>query len=52
MSRYEAFLRSLTAGDPASALAMWRSKDWTDTDRKRAERLLRTATTVRIEVLG
>lgn len=51
MTRYEAFLRSLTAGDPASALAMWRSRDWADTDRRGAERLLRAATSVRLEVL-
>ena len=51
MTRYEAFVRCLTAGDPGSALAMWRSKDWADTDRRRAERLLRAATVVRLEVL-
>ena len=46
----EAFVRSLTAGDPGSALAMWRSQDWADTDRRMAERLLRAATSVRLEL--
>lgn len=41
----------LVAGDPESARAIWRSKDWTGPDRKRAERLLRAATDVRLEVL-
>lgn len=51
MSRYEAFLRCLAAGDPDSAPSIWRSKQWDDHDRARAERLLRAATNVRLEVL-
>lgn len=51
MSRYEAFLRSLSAGDPQSALAFWRSTNWTPEERAKAERLLRAATTVKLEVI-
>ena len=51
MSRYEAFLRDLAAGDPVSALVMWRSKDWTDEERAKAQRLLRASFTVGLEVL-
>lgn len=51
MTRYEQMLRALAAGDIESALASWRSKQWTDDERRRAERLLRTATLLRVEVL-
>lgn len=51
MTRYEQMLHALGAGDIESALAFWRSKQWTDADRARAERLLRTATQLRVEVL-
>jgi hypothetical protein len=51
MTRYEQLLHALAAGDLESALAFWRSTQWTDADRRRAERLLRTATTMRLEVL-
>lgn len=50
MTRCEAFLRSL-AGDPASALVMWRSKEWTDDERAKAQRLLKAAVTVAIGVI-
>lgn len=51
MTRYEAFLRCLAAGDPDSALSIWRSKQWDDHDRAKAVRLLTAATTVRLEVI-
>ena len=51
MTRYDALLRCLRSGDPGSALAVWRSRQWTDTDRQRAVRLLTAAQTVAIEVL-
>ncbi|MEN0071275.1 MAG: hypothetical protein AAGC63_09725 [Propionicimonas sp.] len=46
-----AFLRALHAGDPASALAFWRSKNWTPPERKAALRLLAAARTVAKELL-
>ena len=33
----------LPAGDPTSALLIWRSKRWAEADRKRAERLVKAA---------
>ena len=44
-------IAALCAGDQDSALAYWRSREWSAADRARAERLLRTATDVRMEVL-
>lgn len=51
MTAYEAFLRSLEAGDSDSAKAFLRSKHWPAEDRARAERLLRSARDVAWEVL-
>lgn len=45
------FLNSLRSGDPASALVFWRSKTWTDSERRDARRLLAAARDVAREVL-
>jgi hypothetical protein len=51
MTRYDQLLHALAAGDLESAKAFWRSKQWTDPERRRATRLLIAATTLRTEVL-
>lgn len=51
MTRYEAFLRDLLAGDPVSALVMWRSRDWTEAERAKVLRLLKAGLVVALEVL-
>jgi hypothetical protein len=51
MTRYDQLVHALASGDIESALVFWRSKQWTDQERRRVERLLRTATQMRVEVL-
>lgn len=51
MTRYEAMLRALAAGDLDSAKAFWRSTQWSDADRAKARRLLATARDLALEVL-
>jgi hypothetical protein len=53
MTMLDDLIRCLTSGDEWSAKAVWRArKGWTDGERAKAERLLRTAQTVAGEVLG
>ncbi len=51
MTRFDDLLCCLASGDAESALMVWRSGGWTDTDRAKAKRLLAAARAMAIEVL-
>lgn len=50
-SHWESMQRAIKAGDSRSALAFWRSKQWPESDRAEAIRMLGAALVVAREVL-